>query len=70
MEPFRAFVADKLNDEQLAHLKERNTEVKSRFKELINDRDFEKSISVSTGNVSTVRYRFSKIELLIQDVLL
>jgi hypothetical protein len=61
---------DRLNDEQLADLKERNIEVKSRFKELINDRDFEKSISVSTGNVSTVRYRFSKIELLIQDVLL
>lgn len=61
---------DRLNDDQLADLKGRSSEVKLRFKDLINDRDFEKSISVSTGNVSTVRYRFSKIELLLQDVLL
>lgn len=59
---------DKLPDRELALAVERREEIQRRFVELMNDRDFEKSVSSSTGNVKAVKSRFGRIEDLLGEV--
>jgi hypothetical protein len=60
---------NKCDDIELELLTERRNDVRQHFANLMNDREFDKSITTSTGNVRTVRYRFASIENLIKEVL-
>jgi hypothetical protein len=60
----------KLSDAEIERLKERKTDLTSRFINLMNeDKDFEDAISQSTGSIKKVQYRFSKIAAIIEDTL-
>lgn len=63
----------KLNAEQTSKLIEKKDIVKTKFIELMNDRDieprFDSAISQGTGDIRKVKRRFSAIEQLIQEVL-
>jgi uncharacterized protein with ParB-like and HNH nuclease domain len=59
----------KLNDKQIQTLVERKEQLKEGFIKLMNDREFETSVSVGTGDTRKVKRRFSAIEQLIQEVL-
>jgi hypothetical protein len=63
----------KLNVEQTSKLIEKKDIVKTKFIELMNDRDieprFDSAISQGTGDIRKVKRRFSAIEQLIQEVL-
>lgn len=54
-------------DAQVARLTERRDEVNEAFIELLEDPEFERSISVGTGDRRKVRYRFSAIDSLLSD---
>lgn len=54
-------------DAQVARLTERRHEVNEAFIELLEDPEFERSISVGTGDRRKVRYRFSAIDSLLGD---
>lgn len=59
-----------LQDEQIELLKERKAIVGDRFIDLMaNDSYFQAAISQGTSTVSKVKYRFNKIEKLIEDIL-
>lgn len=60
---------NKLTDEQLDTVVERADQVRQKFIELMNDRDFDRAISQGTGDVAKVRRRFGQIEQLLQEVL-
>jgi len=61
---------DHLNDEQIEYLINRKGAVQESFIKLMNeDRDFENSISLSTGSSRKIEYRFQAIEKLIGEVL-
>jgi hypothetical protein len=61
---------NRLDDSQLQRLQERKDMVKERFIQLMNkDYDFENSISLGTGDVRKIKYRFEAIEKLIVGVL-
>ena len=61
---------DRLNDEQIEYLINRRDAVQESFIKLMNeDRDFENSISLSTGSSRKIEYRFQAIEKLIGEVL-
>ena len=61
---------NRLDDSQLQTLQEQKDVVMKRFIQLMNeDNDFENSISLSTGNVRKIEYRFEAIEKLIAGVL-
>jgi Protein of unknown function DUF262 len=59
----------KLTESQVDELYERQDELIKKSIELINDRAFDKSISLGTGSINNVRERFGRIERLIQEVL-
>ncbi len=60
---------NQLSDEQLQLLKERKDEVNKKFMQLMNNSDFNKAVSESTGQIKNVQRRFSAIEQLIKEVL-
>lgn len=60
---------DKLNDVLLNRLKAKRGEVIERFVELMNDRDFDSSVSSGTGDIKKVTKRFRAIENLLKEVL-
>lgn len=60
---------NKLPDDELKILIERKNKVIENFMKLMEDDDFEKSISSGTGEVAKVKYRFSKVEMLIREVI-
>jgi hypothetical protein len=60
---------DKLSDAQLAALKLKSELLKQRFTEVMNQAEFDKAVSQSTGDVGKVKLRFSSIEQIIADVL-
>lgn len=57
-----------LNDGQLQWLKDGKDVLRSKFVDLMNDRDFDSAVSQSTGDSNKVRLRFGKIENLIKEV--
>ncbi|ALS25607.1 hypothetical protein IJ21_01520 [Paenibacillus sp. 32O-W] len=59
-----------LSDSQSEKVVEKREEIRSKFMELMKDKDFDSSISQGTGDPRRVHYRFSKIEKLINEVLL
>jgi hypothetical protein len=67
---------DKLNDSEIARLIERSDVVKNKFSELFdrneNQKDTESfidAVTLTTGSTKNVKFRFSKIETLIREVL-
>jgi hypothetical protein len=60
---------DKLMDREVSRLQERETQLRTKFKALMDDNDFMIAISYSTGDPRRVRYRFKKIEEIIQETL-
>jgi hypothetical protein len=60
---------DKLTDREVSRLQERETQLRTKFKALMDDNDFMIAISYSTGDPRRVRYRFKKIEEIIQETL-
>jgi hypothetical protein len=60
---------DRLNEYDFELLLKRKDRINQSFKELMDDPIFVQSISYSTGGVVQVRYRFSKIEAIIQETL-
>jgi uncharacterized protein with ParB-like and HNH nuclease domain len=60
---------DQLNESDFELLLKRKDRIIQLFKELMIDPSFVQSISYSTGDVRQVRYRFSKIEAIIQETL-
>ncbi len=59
----------KLSDEQRQLLVDRKGNLNQKFIKLIQDPEFDKSISLATGTANRVRTRFHYIEQLIQEVL-
>jgi hypothetical protein len=59
----------RLNDDQIQKLQERKEILKERFVDLMNDREFEAAISLSTGDTKKVKRRFEAIEQIIKGVL-
>ena len=60
----------KLTNEEEKTLIKKKDELKSKFiQSLLEDREFEVSISQGTGSINRVKYRFSKIKKLIREVL-
>ncbi len=59
----------KLTELQVDELYDRQDELIKKSIELINDRAFDKSISLGTGSINNVRERFGRVERLIQEVL-
>lgn len=59
----------RLDDVKLELLKERKDIVQDRFMDLMKDSDFDKAISLSTGNIKSIHYRFAAIQKLIEEVL-
>lgn len=63
----------KLNEEQISTLIDKKDIVKTKFIDLMNDRDieprFDSAISQGTGDIRKVKRRFSAIEQLIKEVL-
>lgn len=64
-----SFNLNSLSSDELNILIERKKKVIENFKTLMEDDAFEKSISSGTGEVAKVKYRFSKVEQLIREVL-
>jgi hypothetical protein len=62
-------VFDTLDDSQLAILKRKKRQLIRKYRDLMNDADFQRAISYSTGNTKQVRDRFSKIETIVRDIL-
>jgi hypothetical protein len=60
---------DQLSNSQVQILKERKDILLGRFIDLINNREFEASISQGTGDIKKVNRRFSLIKQLIEEVL-
>jgi len=61
---------NRLDDSQLQHLQEKKDMVMERFIQLMNeDYDFKNSISLGTGDVRKIKYRFEAIEKLIVGIL-
>ena len=60
---------DKLRDRDLNHLKKNRKLIQDKFLDLIADKDFEASITISTDDVKKVQKRFQEIENLIKGVL-
>lgn len=60
---------DKMSDEQLLMLEAKKGEVIDDFMKLMNDRNFEPSVSSGTGDIKKVKTRFSAIENLLGEVL-
>jgi len=60
---------DKLNDTELAILKNHKVKLRDKFKELMNTRDFDQAITQGTGSISKIKARFSGIERIIKEVL-
>lgn len=58
-----------LSTDQQIQLIERSDRVQHEFMETMKDPQFERAISTGTGSAAKVRYRFSKIESLIEGVL-
>lgn len=54
---------------QAALLAERAALVRSKFIELMNDREFERSVTAGTGDARTVNERFSRVRKLLDEVL-
>jgi hypothetical protein len=59
---------NKLNDKELSALVKKKDVLISKFKDLMDNSDFESSISQSTGNIKKIQTRFSKIQNLIKEV--
>ena len=59
---------DKMNDALLNRLKAKRGEVIERFIKLMNDRDFDSSVSSGTGDIKKVTKRFRAIENLLKEV--
>jgi Protein of unknown function DUF262 len=64
-----ARVRDKRGDNGLAILAARSDVVKSQFIDLMNEREFDRSVSQGTGDPARVRFRFSKLRELMEAVL-
>lgn len=64
-----AVILSKLDDEEVARLVARRKKLRARFIKLCNDRDFDASISYSTGIPARVKKRFAAIESLVRGVL-
>jgi uncharacterized protein with ParB-like and HNH nuclease domain len=60
----------RLSDEEIELLKERSGDLYARFAKLMDDWEFNKSVSISTGNVKTIRNRFSGVAEIIKETLL
>jgi hypothetical protein len=60
---------DRCSDEQLARLAQRQETLENKFRELMDDTEFVIAISYSTGDVRRVKYRFAKIQQIIQETL-
>lgn len=60
---------NRLSDQELAILVQRGAMVRSRFIELMNDREFDGAISQGTGDVTKVRRRFNRVEQLLQEII-
>lgn len=58
-----------LSDEQLDTVVSRAEQVRQRFIELMNNRDFDSAISQGTGDVAKVQRRFGLVNQLLQEVL-
>lgn len=58
-----------LSDEQLDTVFSRAQQVRQRFIELMNNRDFDSAISQGTGDVAKVQRRFGLVNQLLQEVL-
>jgi hypothetical protein len=60
---------ERLNDNQVSRLIERKNDLINAFTKLMNEREFDQSVSQGTGDVNKVFTRFSKIEKMIKEVL-
>ncbi len=60
---------DKLTDDELLALSQQQNTILEKFVALIHNRDFEQSISQSTGDIQRVRLRFEAIRGIIRDTL-
>jgi hypothetical protein len=58
-----------LDDHQVFELTEKKEILQEKFLDLMNDREFDGSISQGTGNINKVKHRFRAIERLIAEVL-
>lgn len=59
----------KLTDQEVKILIEKKGDLEKMTWEILNEADFNSAISLSTGNISKVQLRFSRIEQLIQETL-
>jgi uncharacterized protein with ParB-like and HNH nuclease domain len=58
-----------LDQAELTALVERRSIIEDEFIKLVNDRDFDRSVSQGTGDIAKVKMRFFKIEQMFKDVL-
>lgn len=60
---------DNLNDAQLRQLVERKELLNKKYFDLVENREFDNSISFGTGSANRVKHRFREVERLIKEVL-